>query len=77
MIKAEVIHGVVIPANSMREVLIGYQYALHQQKKQLLWEKSEIRRQHESTSEASRILREERKKHITHRQRTTTHTRAQ
>jgi hypothetical protein len=39
MIKAAVNHGAVIPANSTREVLMGYQYALHQQKKQLLWEK--------------------------------------
>jgi hypothetical protein len=32
MIKEAVNHGAVIPANSMREVLMGYQYALHQQK---------------------------------------------
>jgi hypothetical protein len=43
----------------MREVLMGYQYALHQQKKQLLRKKSEIRRRHESANEASKILREE------------------
>jgi hypothetical protein len=35
-IKAIVNHGEIIPANSTREVLMGYQYALHQQKKQLL-----------------------------------------
>jgi hypothetical protein len=29
MIKAAVNHGAVILANSMREVLMGYQYALH------------------------------------------------
>jgi hypothetical protein len=29
MIKAAVNHGVVIPANSTREVLMGYQYGLH------------------------------------------------
>jgi hypothetical protein len=34
---------------------MGYQYALHQQKKQLLWEKSEMRRSGESTSTTSRI----------------------
>jgi hypothetical protein len=39
IIKAAVNRGAVIPANSMWEVLMGYQYALHQQKKQLLWEK--------------------------------------
>jgi hypothetical protein len=59
MIKVAVHHGAVIPADLRREVLLGYQYALHQQKNQLLWEKSEIRKMHESASEASRILREE------------------
>jgi hypothetical protein len=58
MIKAAVHRGAVIPADSRREVLMGYQYALQQQKKQLLQEKSEIRRMHESAIEASRILRE-------------------
>jgi hypothetical protein len=33
MIKATVNHNAVIPTNSRREVLMGYQYALHQQKK--------------------------------------------
>jgi hypothetical protein len=33
MIKAAINHGAIIPANSMREVLMEYQYALHQQKK--------------------------------------------
>jgi hypothetical protein len=36
MIKAAVHHGVLILADSRREVLMGYQYAMHQQKKQLL-----------------------------------------
>jgi hypothetical protein len=36
MIKATVSHGASILADSRREVLMGYQYALHQQKKQLL-----------------------------------------
>jgi hypothetical protein len=44
IINAAVNHGAVIPANSTREVLMGYQYALYQQKKRLLQEKSEIRR---------------------------------
>jgi hypothetical protein len=35
-IKATVNHGVVILPNSTREVLMGYQYALHQQRKHLL-----------------------------------------
>jgi hypothetical protein len=36
MIKTAVNHGAAIPADSRREVLMGYQYALYQQKKQLL-----------------------------------------
>jgi hypothetical protein len=28
-------HGIEVPANSRREVLMGYQYALHQHKKKL------------------------------------------
>jgi hypothetical protein len=59
MIKAAVNHGAAILANSTRDVLMGYQYALHQQRKGLLREKSEIRKRHESASAASKILREE------------------
>jgi hypothetical protein len=59
MIKAAVHRGAAIPTDSRREVLMGYQYALHQQKKQLLQDKSEIRRMHESAIETSRILQEE------------------
>jgi hypothetical protein len=33
MIKSAVSHGTTIPADSRREVLMGYQYALHQHKK--------------------------------------------
>jgi hypothetical protein len=47
MIKAAINHGAAIPAYLRREVLMGYQYALHQQKKQLLRERSEIWRMHE------------------------------
>jgi hypothetical protein len=50
MIKRAVNNNAAIPANSMREVLMGCQYVLHQQRKQLLWEKSEIRERHESAS---------------------------
>jgi hypothetical protein len=59
MFKVAMHHGAAIPADSRREVLMGYQYALHQQKKPLLREKSKIRRMHESAIEASGILREE------------------
>jgi hypothetical protein len=37
-------HETGIPADSQREVLMGYQYALHQHKKKLLQDKSELRR---------------------------------
>jgi hypothetical protein len=37
-------YGTGIPADSRREVLMEYQYALHQHKKKLREEKSELRR---------------------------------
>jgi hypothetical protein len=59
MIKEAVNHGVSIMEYSKREVLMRYQYALHQQKKQLLRERSEIWRRHESANTTIRILQEE------------------
>jgi hypothetical protein len=59
MIKSAVNRGMTIPADSRREVLMGYQYAMHQHKKQLLQEKSELRRSHESNSAAKRTQWEE------------------
>jgi hypothetical protein len=47
-------HGIEVPANSRKEVLMGYQYALHQHKKKLLAEKSELRKSQESYSASSR-----------------------
>jgi hypothetical protein len=47
-------HGKDVPANSRREVLMGYQYALHQHKKKLRAEKSELRKSQESNSASSR-----------------------
>jgi hypothetical protein len=35
IIMSAIIHGTDVPANSRREVLMGYQYALHQHKKKL------------------------------------------
>jgi hypothetical protein len=35
-------HGTDIPTNSRREVLMGYQYALHQHKKKLRAEKASL-----------------------------------
>jgi hypothetical protein len=52
-------HEMGIPADSRREVLMGYQYALHRHKKKLLQEKSELRRSHESNSASSRSQWEE------------------
>jgi hypothetical protein len=52
-------HGTRIPADSRREVLMGYQYTLHRHKKKLLQEKSELRGSHESNSASSRSQWEE------------------
>jgi hypothetical protein len=46
-------HGTEVPANSRREVLMGYQYALHQHKKKLWEEKDELRRSQENNSVSS------------------------
>jgi hypothetical protein len=50
MIKSAVNHGTAVPVDSRREVLMGYKYALHQHKKQLHQEESELRRNHEFNS---------------------------
>jgi hypothetical protein len=42
-----------VPTNSRREVLMGYQYALHQHKKKLREEKGEFRRTKENNSVSS------------------------
>jgi hypothetical protein len=47
-------HGMEVPANSRREVLMGYQYALHQRRKKLREEKDEFRRSQENNSVSSR-----------------------
>jgi hypothetical protein len=46
-------HGTEVPANSTREVLMGYQYALHQHKKKLREEKDELTRSQENNSVSS------------------------
>jgi hypothetical protein len=43
-------HGTEVPANSRREVLMGYQYALHQHRKKLREEQEEFRRSQEKNS---------------------------
>jgi hypothetical protein len=52
-------HGTEVPANSRREVLMGYQYALHQHKKKLREEKDNIRRSQENNSVSSRAYLDE------------------
>jgi hypothetical protein len=47
-------HGTEVPANSRREVLMRYQYALHQHKKKLLAKKRELRKSQESYSASSK-----------------------
>jgi hypothetical protein len=42
-----------VPANSRREVLMGYQYALHQHKKKLREEEDDVRRSQENNSVTS------------------------
>jgi hypothetical protein len=59
MIKSAVNHGTIVPADSRREVLMGYQYALHQHKKQLLREESKLRRNYESNSAENKTQWEE------------------
>jgi hypothetical protein len=46
-------HGTEVPTNSRREVLMGYQYALHQHRKKLKKEKDELRRSQENYSMSS------------------------
>jgi hypothetical protein len=53
IIMSAINHGTEVPANSRREVLMGYQYALHQHKKKLREEKDEIRKSQENNSVSS------------------------
>jgi hypothetical protein len=46
-------HGTEVPANSRREVLMGYQYALLQQKNKSREEKDEFKRSQENDSMSS------------------------
>jgi hypothetical protein len=54
IIMSSINHGTEVPTNLRREILMGYQYALHQHKKKLLAEKSELRKSQESYSASSR-----------------------
>jgi hypothetical protein len=53
IIMSAINHGMEVPANSTREVLMGYQYALHQCRKKLREEKDEFRRSQENNSVSS------------------------
>jgi hypothetical protein len=53
IIMSAINHGTEVPANSRREVLMGYQYALHQHRKKSREEKDELRRSQENYSMSS------------------------
>jgi hypothetical protein len=53
IIMSAINHGTEVPVNSRREVLMGYQYALHQHRKKLREEKDEFRRSQENNSVSS------------------------
>jgi hypothetical protein len=55
IIMSAINHGMEVPANSRREVLMGYQYALHQHKKKLWEEKDEFKRSQENNSVSSGV----------------------
>jgi hypothetical protein len=59
VIMSAVNHGTEVPADSRREVLMGYQYALHQNKKRMREEKNELRRSRENNSASSRSYQKE------------------
>jgi hypothetical protein len=50
IIMSAINHGTEVPANSRREVLMGYQYTLHQRRKKLREENDEFRRNQENNS---------------------------
>jgi hypothetical protein len=53
IIMSSINHGTEVPANSRREVLMGYQYALLQHRKKLREEKDKFRRSQENNSVSS------------------------
>jgi hypothetical protein len=54
IITSAINHGTEVPADSRREVLIGYQYALHQHKKKLREERDMFMRSRDDDSISSR-----------------------
>jgi hypothetical protein len=59
VIMSAIKHGTEVPTDSRREVLMGYQYALHQHKKRLREEKCELRRSRENNNASSRSYQDE------------------
>jgi hypothetical protein len=57
IIREAVEHGMPIPSNSSKDMLLGYHYALRQQAKQLAKEKIEIQRRKDSAIVASEAAR--------------------
>jgi hypothetical protein len=57
IIREAVEHGMPIPSNSSKDLLLGYHYALRQQAKQLAKEKIEIQQRKESAIAASNAAR--------------------
>jgi hypothetical protein len=53
IIMSAINHGTEVPADSRREVLMGYQYALHQHKKKLREERDMFRRNRDDDSTSS------------------------
>jgi hypothetical protein len=53
IIMSAINHGTEVPANSRREVLMGYQYALHQHKNRFREERDNVRRSQENNSVSS------------------------
>jgi hypothetical protein len=56
-IKTAVEHGMPIPANSNKSMVLGYHYALRQQAKQLAKERIEIQKRKDSAIAASDVAR--------------------
>jgi hypothetical protein len=53
IIMSAINHGTEVPADSRREVLMGYQYALHQRRKKFTEEKDKVMRSQENNSASS------------------------
>jgi hypothetical protein len=53
IIMSTINHGTEVPADSRREVLMGYQYALHQRKKKLREEKDMFMRSQDNNNTSS------------------------